>query len=112
MSERLTFGVIKTIMPCVKGDRSGSQPSTIIIALSLLLRAIVLASGLRSDPPPSTQGMIFILSVEKIHEISLAKPMNRRENFLCRILVILLANGKSQHGDWSIRNHVTKGLLN
>ena len=45
VSERQTFGVIKTIMPYVEGDRSDCQPSTTTIALSLWLREIELASG-------------------------------------------------------------------
>ena len=61
VSERLTFGIIKVIMPCVEGDRSDFQPSKTTIALSLQLRAIELASGWRSDLRPSTQGMIFII---------------------------------------------------
>ena len=46
VSERLTFAVINTIMPCVEGDRSDCQPSTATIALSLRLREIELALGL------------------------------------------------------------------
>ena len=34
MRERLTFSVIKTIMPCVEGDRSDCQPPKTTIALS------------------------------------------------------------------------------
>ena len=45
VSKRLTFGVIKTIMPCVEGDRSDFQPSTTTAVLSFRLREIGLASG-------------------------------------------------------------------
>ena len=41
MSKRLTFSVIKTIMPCVESDRSDCQSWTSTIALS----PIELASG-------------------------------------------------------------------
>ena len=59
MSERLIFGVIKTIVPCVEGDRSDYQPSTTTIVLSLRLRATDLSSSCKSDLSPSAQGMVF-----------------------------------------------------
>ena len=67
MSERLTFAVIKIIMPCVEGDRSDCQPSTTTIALS----RIELASGRQSDLSPSTHGIMLIVSTLLVAPVEL-----------------------------------------